>query len=74
MRSVAIPQDKFASTGITFAQAEGSPIATFTYPRTDEKKPIRAVNVVSDGTTLRFFPDRSSTQATLLKDLGLHSL
>jgi len=30
--------------------------------------------VVCDGATLRFFPERSAAQATLLKDLGLSAL
>ena len=74
MRSIPLPEDRFASTGITFSQVEGSSIATFTYPRPDDKKPVHSVSVVCDGSTLRFFPERSAAQATLLKDLGLSAL
>lgn len=73
MKSVAIPEDKFASTGFAFSIPEGSSIGTFTYPKRDEEKETR-VSVVTDGSTLRFFPDRSAAQAKLLADLGLNTV
>lgn len=71
MRKVTIPEDQFASTGLTFAHADGSPVATFTYPKVAEDDPAIVVTVATDGTTLRFFPERSAGQQALLVKLGV---
>lgn len=71
MRKVAIPEDNFASSGLTFSHDEGAPVAKFTYPKVKDTDPDIVVTVATDGTTLRFFPERSAGQAALLVKLGI---
>lgn len=73
MRTVEIPEDRFASFGLTFEVPEGSPVAVFTYPKAnpdDPKEKAVIVQVSTDGAKLFFFPQRSAAQAKLLAKLG----
>jgi len=71
MKVVTIPEDRFAGSGLTFSHEDGSPVAKFSYPKAKESDPEIAVTVATDGTTLRFFPERSAAQSAVLVTLGI---
>lgn len=66
---VTIPEDEFASSGLVFDIIDG--MGVFGVP-TDDPEVFEVVRVVSDGTNLRFYEQRSSAQKRLLSLLGLN--
>lgn len=69
-----IPEDHFASSGLSFTIPVGSPVAVFTYPKADpedETERALTVQVATNGTELRFFPERSTAQKILMNKLGI---
>lgn len=68
MINVAIDPDRFAASGLTYAQATDA--ATFTFPAAAGQKPA-VVSVQVNGGNLQFFPERSSLHRRVLAMLNI---
>lgn len=71
MRLVQIAADNFSGSGLTFVYTPGAPEATFTFPSVKDGVAGIAVSVRTDGTNLRFYPERSSAHCAVLAKLGV---
>lgn len=68
MKIVAIAD--LGDSDLAFAHATGVDDATFTFPAPEGVRPY-VVSVRTDGTSLRFFPERSAGHREVLKRLGI---